>query len=132
MVRTVEIRRAHDSALVASRCVIAETLSSRMIGLLGRRRLGEGEALWIRPCNSVHTWFMRFAVDVVFLGAKGEVLALAPNLSSFRARVCWPSKSVLELPAGTIDALGLVPGDRLLFALSPQEPPGVHTATGAA
>jgi len=93
--------------------VLTGTLE-RMKGLLGRDSLPRGSAVLIVRCPSVHTFFMRFPIDAVFLDADGVVVRLAHALRPFR--MAWggmKARSVLEAPVGTIAELGIVPGDRL-------------------
>jgi len=80
----------------------ADTFRARAKGLLGVRHLDEGDALWLAPCRAVHTFGMRFAIDVVFLDARGKVLRIVPNLPPYRLAVCLRAASVLELAAGTM------------------------------
>ena len=93
---------------------VADTPVSRMVGLLGRRRLEPGTGLVLVPCRSVHTCFMHFAIDVAFLRRDGTVVRAAPELQPFRlasgGRDAWLA---LELPPGTLEATGTRPGDRL-------------------
>lgn len=90
----------------------------RMRGLLGRRSLPEGAGL-IFHTGSVHTWFMRFAIDVVFLDRDGIVLKAGKTLPPFRFTAARRARTCVELPAGTIARTATAPGDRLTF----QEPP---------
>jgi uncharacterized protein len=91
--------------VLATNVRVADTLFTRMKGLLGRKVLPKGEALWIKPCFSVHTFFMKFAIDVIFLNKKNQVIAAITNLTPNRLTRLYPqSFSVLELPIGTIDA----------------------------
>jgi hypothetical protein len=99
---------------LAERLEIANTFWTRLCGLMLRRRLDAGHALWIRPCNGVHTFWMRFAIDVVFLDREMRVIKLVKNLRPFR--VTMPNtaaRSVIELPAHTIAQAGLRLGDQL-------------------
>jgi len=99
---------------VISRVGYAHTWRRRLIGLLGHRELGPDEGLWIRPCDSVHTIGMRFDIDVVFLDSQERVVHIAANLRRFRiARA--RAKSVLELPSGAAQRLGIHVGDQLSF-----------------
>jgi uncharacterized membrane protein (UPF0127 family) len=84
-----------------------------MRGLLGRAALGAGEGLLIRPTSAIHTFFMRFAIDVVFLDRDGVVLEVVPGLRPWRLAAKRGARSVLELPAGEADARRIWPGDRL-------------------
>lgn len=102
---------------IAHDVVLADSFLKRMKGLLGRKRFDEGEALWIRPCKSVHTIGMRFPIDVVFLDKSNVVIAIKKNLPSNRFTGLYlRAASVLELPAGTLQAAGIKVGDRLEIA----------------
>ena len=97
--------------VVCGRCAVADSPLARLRGLLGRAGLGSDEGLLLRPSGSVHTCFMRFAIDVVFLTDELEVVGVAPAVGPWRARGRRGARAVLELPAGR--AAGLAPGDRL-------------------
>jgi uncharacterized membrane protein (UPF0127 family) len=84
-----------------------------MRGLLGRAALAAGEGLLIRPASAIHTFFMRFAIDVVFIDRDGVVLRVVPALRPWRLAARRGARSVLELPAGEAAARGIGPGDRL-------------------
>jgi uncharacterized membrane protein (UPF0127 family) len=86
---------------------------ARRRGLLGRAELSWGAALAIAPCSSVHTCFMRFPIDVVFVRASGEVLRVAHDVRPWRVRLAWGAHAVVELPAGTARSVGLRAGDVL-------------------
>jgi uncharacterized membrane protein (UPF0127 family) len=76
----------------------------RLRGLLGESSLPPGEGLLIKPCNSIHTFGMRFSIDVIFLNNDNHVVAVSKNLRPNRmTRLHLRAKSVIELPAGTID-----------------------------
>ena len=95
----------------------ADTFLTRLVGLLGRSSLNPGEALLIQPCSSVHTAFMRFTIDVVYIDKEGKVVKTAPNMRPFRVGgVFKPSCSVIELPKGTIEATRTAPGDEIAFS----------------
>ena len=103
---------------VADRCEIAETPRSRLKGLLGRSRLERGEALLIRPTWSVHTFFMRFPIDVVFVDRRLRVVAVAPHLRPWRAAARRRAHAVLELAAGEAARRGLETGTSLRLVAS--------------
>lgn len=102
-------------AILADRTERALRPLDRLRGLLGRSALQEGEALWIAPCSSVHTLFMRFPIDVIFLDRSGEeVVAVVERLMPWRAtRVYLRAGSALELAAGTVARTGTQAGDRV-------------------
>jgi hypothetical protein len=91
----------------------ASSMTSRMFGLLGRRPLAPDEALWLTPCNSVHTLGMAYPIDVVYLDGERRVVATRSALAPLRLSAARRARSVLELPARTAERLGLVPGVRV-------------------
>jgi uncharacterized membrane protein (UPF0127 family) len=114
-VRETALHRA-DGAVVVERCLVADTPFARMRGLLGRRELSSGEGVLLRPAASIHTFFMRFPIDAVFLGADGEVLRVAPSVRPWRTAARRGARAVLELSAGECERRGVRPGDRLELA----------------
>jgi hypothetical protein len=100
-------------AVICDACHVAETPVRRMRGLLGRRELKPGEGLLLRPAPAVHTWFMRFPIDVVFLDSEMHVLKVAEHVEPWRMTTCRHAKSVLELRAGECERRGIGVGDRL-------------------
>ena len=109
---TVALSRA-DGRVVCERCTVADKMLPRMKGLLGRKSLPPGEGMLIRPAPSIHTFFMRFPIDAVFLSRDGEVLKVADNVPAWRTRSCRRAHSVLELAAGEAARHGIAVGDRL-------------------
>jgi uncharacterized membrane protein (UPF0127 family) len=104
--------------LICQHGFVADTFWTRFKGLLGRGSLAEEEGLLIRPCHSVHTAWMKFAIDVVFLTHDGRVVAFHEELAPFRvSRVYAEAKMVLELPAGRIRKTGIEVGDQLNISL---------------
>jgi uncharacterized membrane protein (UPF0127 family) len=96
---------------VATRLVAAFHSTARRQGLLGRSGLAEGEALVLAPCSSIHTAFMRFPVDVLFVDRAGRVLKVAPSVAPWRIRLHWRAFAVVELAAGTLARTGTMSGD---------------------
>lgn len=112
--RITNVTRTVDLATQASR---ADTFMTRLVGLLGRSSLESGQGLLIEPCSSVHTAFMRFTIDVVYVDRSGKVIKTSPEMRPFRlGGVFRTSCSVIELPKGTIAATGTVAGDELAFS----------------
>lgn len=109
----VRAMRTADGRTLCERCLVADTPRLRMRGLLGRDGLPAGEGILIRPTNAIHMWFMRFAIDAVFLSDDGEVLRIAADLRPWRMAGRRGSRSVLELAAGTCADHGLRVGDRV-------------------
>jgi uncharacterized protein len=112
--QTVIARDMETGLVVADRVSVASRRLERAVGLLGRNHLDPGEALWITPCHGVHTWFMRFTIDVLALDANGVVVDVVSALKPWRMRLPKPgAASVLELPAGTLAAAGMKVGHRI-------------------
>jgi uncharacterized membrane protein (UPF0127 family) len=96
------------------RCDTTETAWERMAGLLPRKALARDEALWIAPCTSIHTFFMRFPIDVAFLDKKGKVLAIYENMPPWRHSWIHPfAAGVLEASAGLFREADLKKGEVL-------------------
>lgn len=101
-----------DGEVIVENLVVAETLRDRIQGLLGRASLPAGEGLLIRPCRSIHMWFMRFPIDAAFLDEELRVLKLARKLKPWQ--LAWAPRRtfcVLETAAGVLAAVNV--GDRL-------------------
>lgn len=105
--------------VICNHCEIAETAFARMRGLLGRRSLGAGEGLLLRPGGAVHTAGMQFAIDVVFLSDDGTILHVAHNLQPWRMASKRGTRAVLELAAGEARWRGLEPGQKLELIRAP-------------
>ena len=101
-----------DDARAAITMRRATRLPDRLRGLLGRDRMGPYEVLDIDPCASIHTFGMRFAIDVVFVGSDSRILRIDRAVAPGRMRVCWRSRRVLEMASGGADRLGLAVGAR--------------------
>src|SRR4051812_47549252 len=102
-----------DGTFACERCAVADTAPARMRGLLGRDRLEPGEGLLIRPTNSVHMFFMRFAIDVVFVDRDLSVRKIVERLQPWRMAGCRGARAALELPAGSASRAGITVGERL-------------------
>ena len=103
-------------AVLALRVERAERVLDRLRGLLGRASLEEGEALAIAPCASIHTFFMKFPIDAVFLDRRGRVVRAVPDLTPWRAtRFHLRADLAVELPAGTLARTGTREVDELAF-----------------
>jgi uncharacterized membrane protein (UPF0127 family) len=112
---TLTLRR-EDGRIVCERVVVADRAHRRMRGLLGRRHLRQGEGMVLRPGWSIHTAFMRFPIDVVFLDADQVVLKIEPNVGPWRTVSCRGAREVVELAAGECRRRGLEVGDRVAWA----------------
>jgi uncharacterized protein len=100
--------------LLASHAEIADSIRTRLIGLLGRGALDPGGGLWLFPSSSIHTIGMRFPIDVVMLSRDATVVGVCESVRPFS--IVWPNlhaKSILELPADTIAKSSTEAGDLL-------------------
>jgi uncharacterized membrane protein (UPF0127 family) len=116
--RRLIARNASVNTVIATRVGVAATRAERAIGLLSRNGLEPGEALWIVPSRGVHTWGMRFAIDVLALDEAGTVVDCVSSLRPWRVRL--PRKGtagVLELPAGTLQASKTSVGHRVVLEM---------------
>lgn len=112
----MKIRNTTRGTELASAAWTAHSPVSRLRGLLGRSGLEPGEALVLDPCSSVHTAFMRFAIDVVYLDRFKRVVKAVSQLKPYRVSgVLRGARSVVELPSGVIEETGTVVGDELVF-----------------
>jgi uncharacterized protein len=100
---------------VATNVILAGTSAARRQGLMGIEHLDQGTGLWIAPCEAIHTFGMKVAIDVVFLDRDLRVRKLVRNLKRRRIALCLKAYSVLELPSGSIDRSSTQVGDRLRF-----------------
>lgn len=95
---------------------VAKNPITRMVGLLLNSELPDNQGLLITPCKSIHSWFMRFTFDAVFIDKEGKVVHLIENMTPFNACMpVWNASKVLELPAGTINNKGISISDTILF-----------------
>ena len=98
---------------VAAHADIADTSEKRRRGVLARNEFPAGDGLWIVPCEGVHTFGMKFPIDVLFLNKKRKVLKIRTEMKKSRISFCLTAHSVLELPAGMAAQTGTVVGDEL-------------------
>jgi uncharacterized membrane protein (UPF0127 family) len=114
-VATLTLRR-EDGRVVCERCIVADRAHRRMRGLLGRRYLRRGEGVVLRPAWSIHTAFMRFPIDVVFLDADQVVVRIERNMGPWRTMSHRGAREVVELAAGECARRGLEVGERVAWA----------------
>ena len=107
------VRNLTRQTVLAGRALVADSSQTRRTGLLKHTGLEPGEGLWIVPCEGVHTFGMKFPIDIVFINKKRIVVKLRKNLARRRIAFCLRAHSVLELPAGAIEQSGTQPGDQL-------------------
>jgi uncharacterized membrane protein (UPF0127 family) len=114
MVRSFSVR-TRDGAVICRRCRVANTALARMRGLLGRSKLSSDEGLMLAPCSSIHTWFMRYPIDVVFLESDLTVLGMREHVKPWRFAGWRRARNVLELAAGSCELNGVRPGSQLVL-----------------
>lgn len=99
----------------AQDCCVKEatTFLRRLRGLLFSPPLAPDQALWIRPCNSIHMIGVRYAIDVAFLDSNGMVLQVNRSVAPGRMAACWAASSVVEMTSGACEVYGIQPGVKL-------------------
>ena len=108
------IRNLSRETLIATDVEWALTPQQRVRGLLDRDHLDQGQALIISPCNSIHMFFMKFAIDVLFVSEAGVVVQAIENLRPWRfTRIYFTAKHTIELPVGSIALSSTEKGDQL-------------------
>lgn len=110
----MKIYNTSQNSLIADDAKVAKSFITRSIGLLFRKSMSEDEALIIKPCCSIHTLFMKFDIDVIFVSRKNKVIAVYENVAPSRILpIHFNSYYVIELKAGTISAKTIEKGDTL-------------------
>lgn len=108
----MNIYNSTQNKLITGDVKIAEDFFTRSIGLLSKKSLSQDEGLIIRPCCSIHTFFMRFPIDVLFINKKNEIIALYENVKPWRILPIHPTSNyVVELPAGQISVKNICLSD---------------------
>ncbi len=111
---TIQVRNLTRDTVLTDRCRIADSYWPRLIGLMGVESLEAGEGLLIQPCNAIHTHFMRFPIDVLYVSQEDKVVAIEEAMAPWRfGRIRRDARYVIELAAGTIAATGTEVGDRV-------------------
>jgi uncharacterized membrane protein (UPF0127 family) len=111
----IKVRNQNRGTVLAEAADVADTSAKRRTGLLKHTRLDPGAGLWIAPCEAVHSFGMKFAIDLVYLDRKKRVRKVRREMVPRRLSACLTAHSVLELPVGAIDASRTEPGDQLEF-----------------
>jgi hypothetical protein len=111
----VSVRNITRDTSLGQAVEIADTSAKRRTGLLKHTQLEPDHGLWIVPCESVHTFFMKFAIDLVYVDRKHIVRKVRSAVPPWRISACLAAHSIVELPAGTIERTGTQPGDELAF-----------------
>ncbi|MFZ0662127.1 MAG: DUF192 domain-containing protein [Acidobacteriaceae bacterium] len=116
----LKIRNLTRQTELASCAETAGTAATRNKGLLGRTGLPPGGGMWIVPCESVHTFFMKFPLDLVYLDRNKKVKKVRSHVRPWRLSACLSAHSILELPTGTIKSSETRRGDQLEFSPADQ------------
>ncbi len=111
----IKVRNVTRQTVLAQAADVADTSAKRRTGLLKHERLEPGDGLWIVPCESVHTFFMKFPIDLVYLDKGKKVKKVRHAVPAWRMSACLTAHSILELPAGIAAETGTVAGDELAF-----------------
>ncbi len=111
----IVVRNQTRSTILADAAELADTSEKRRTGLLKHASLGQGEGLWIVPCESVHSFFMKFAIDLVYMDKNKKVKKVRHSMVPWRVSACLSAHSILELPAGAVAATGTQAGDQLVI-----------------
>lgn len=107
------LTNTRNNRIVARMLLTAFDSASRRKGLLDHESLAEGSALIIAPSSAIHTFAMRFAIDVMFVSKDGRVLKVRRDVRPRRVAAAWRAFAVVELPVGAIDRSETRPGDQL-------------------
>lgn len=121
-VARMKVSNLTRQTVLADAVEVADSHAKRNKGLLGRDGLASGEGLWIVPCEAVHTFGMRFPIDLVYIDRKRRVRKVRSSVRPWRMSACLSAHSVIELPSGTVRATQTVRGDTLEFSSAVQIP----------
>jgi len=110
---SVRVQNSTRSTLLGDAIRLADSSQTRRTGLLKSEKLVAGQGLWIVPCSGIHMFFMKFAIDAVFIDKKRRVRKAVPNLAPWKIALCLGAHSVIELPVGTIESTQTEKGDQL-------------------
>ena len=116
----VLVRNQTRNTVLGDAIDVADSSAKRRTGLLKHTGLAPGEGLWIVPCESVHTFFMKFAIDLVYVDRKHRVRKVRHAVPPWRMSACLAAHSIIELPAGMARETGTQAGDEL--AIEKQQP----------
>jgi uncharacterized protein len=110
----MKIENITTGMVIAENCTVADSFLRRFAGLMGKKALPESGGLLLSPCNSIHMFFMRITLDLIFVDKNNIIVYLKENIKPWRvSRIVRSAVSVIELPAGTIKNTGTGVGDRL-------------------
>lgn len=117
----VQIKNLKNQAVIADKCHVAEYFLDRLRGLMGKASLQEGEAMWFPRCNSIHMWFMRMPLDVVFLKARGNHWVVTSTFIGVRPwrflpLFDWRATDVVECASGMLLRNDVKVGDEICIS----------------
>ena len=117
----LRLKRKNDQAIILDKGVLARDFLTRLVGLMGKRSLSPGEGILFPKNNSIHMWWMRMPIDVIFLKKLPEgwqIMTLYPKVKPWKVLPigCFKADDTLELPSGTIERLNLKEGEVLCIA----------------
>ena len=107
------LRNQRTGEVLADRLLPALDSASRKTGLLKHTALGDGEAMIIAPSNAVHTWFMKFDLDLLFVRRDGRVVKTRAGVKPWRMSAALRAFAVIEMRSGTLAVRETLPGDLL-------------------
>jgi uncharacterized membrane protein (UPF0127 family) len=112
----IRILNKTRNIVISQQATIADTAFSRLKGLLGRDSIGAQEALVITQCRSIHMFFMRFGIDVIFVDRHSRVVGTVKRIQPFQmSPYFWRASQAIELPEGVIEKTGTVRGDEIVM-----------------
>lgn len=116
MIKIAVLFNTSKQIVLAENAQLAKNFQQRLRGWINRSGVGSGEALILMPCQAIHTCFLKFPLDALFVAANGQVLLTIASLAPFRfSPFVRSAKMVVELPVGRIKQTNTVPGDRLVL-----------------
>jgi uncharacterized protein len=112
---TLVLRNQRTGAVVASQLLPAFDSETRRTGLLKHIGLPDGAAMFIAPTNAIHTFFMKFAIDVAFVAKDGRIVKIRPAMPAWRMAAAWGGFAVIEMAAGSFARADTMAGDTLII-----------------
>ncbi|MCB0390078.1 MAG: DUF192 domain-containing protein [Bdellovibrionales bacterium] len=112
---TLKLYLQEKNILIANKVTIADNFINRALGLMGKKSMDPSSALWIKSCSHIHTFFMNFAIDLIFVDKNLVVKKVCLNAQPWKHFFTgsWRADSVFELPEGSIIAANIKEGDQL-------------------
>ena len=112
----IKVENLTRKTVLGTAVEVADSGPKRNKGLLGRKSLAPGTGLWISPCEAVHTFWMQFPIDLVYLDRALRIRKIKRNVGPWRLSACFSAHSVIELAAGSVRGTQSEPGDQLEFS----------------